>query len=86
MALKETIKDDMKAAFKAGALEHGPRFVMDFRRMADREDNKDAVTARHEIPDVAAEAAHGGGANASFTPAEPERRAFQGVKYSQTGI
>lgn len=54
--------------------EHGPRFVMDFRRMVDRQDNKDAVTARHEIPDVAAEAAHGGGANASFTPAEPERR------------
>jgi len=54
--------------------EHGPRFVMDFRRMADREDNEDAVTGRHEIPDVAAEAARGGGANDSFTPAGPERR------------
>ena len=45
--------------------EHGPRFVMDFRRMTDREDNED---------DVAAEAGHGGSANDSFMPARPERR------------
>jgi DNA-binding transcriptional MerR regulator len=54
--------------------EHGPRFVMDFRRMADREDGEDAAPARHDIPDVAAEAAQGGGANASFTTPEQERR------------
>ena len=54
--------------------EHGPRFVMDFRRMANREDGEDAVPARHDIPDVAAEAAQGGGANASFTASEQERR------------
>jgi DNA-binding transcriptional MerR regulator len=54
--------------------EHGPRFVMDFRRMADREDGEDAAPARHDIPDVAAEAAQGGRANASFTAPEQERR------------
>src|SRR5512140_66089 len=53
--------------------EQGPRFVMDFRRMADREDGEDALPARHDIPDVAAEAAQGGGANAYFTSPEPER-------------
>ena len=54
--------------------EHGPRFVMEFRRMADGEEHDDAMASRHEIPDIAAEAAHGGGGNASFTRAEPERR------------
>jgi DNA-binding transcriptional MerR regulator len=53
--------------------EHGPRFVMDFRRMTDREDDEGVTTARHEIPDVAAEAAQGG-VGASFAPPEPERR------------
>jgi DNA-binding transcriptional MerR regulator len=37
--------------------EHGPRYVMDFRRIAEDEE-RDATDA-HEIPDVAAEAAQG---------------------------
>jgi DNA-binding transcriptional MerR regulator len=37
--------------------EHGPRFVMDYRRIAE-EDEQDV--ARHEIPDIAAEAAKSG--------------------------
>jgi DNA-binding transcriptional MerR regulator len=41
--------------------EHGPRFVMDYRRMADVEDQDEAMAAEHEIPDVAAEAAQSGG-------------------------
>ena len=40
--------------------EHGPRFVMDYRRMAEDEEHDDAMPA-HEIPDVAAEAARSGG-------------------------
>ena len=36
--------------------EHGPRFVMDHRRMAENEAQDDAMPAR-EIPDIAAEAA-----------------------------
>lgn len=54
--------------------EHGPRFVMDFRRMADDEDREDAMLAHHEIPDIAAEAAQGGGASASITREPAERR------------
>jgi DNA-binding transcriptional MerR regulator len=54
--------------------EHGPRFVMDFRRMADREEDEDAMGSRHQIPDIAAEAAQGGGASSSFAPPEPEKR------------
>jgi DNA-binding transcriptional MerR regulator len=38
--------------------EHGPRYVMDFRRIAEDEE-PDAATEAHEIPDVAAEAAQG---------------------------
>ena len=41
--------------------EHGPRFVMDYRRMADVDDQDEAMAAPHEIPDVAAEAAQSGG-------------------------
>jgi len=41
--------------------EHGPRFVMDYRRMADVDDQDEAMAAAHEIPDVAAEAAQSGG-------------------------
>jgi DNA-binding transcriptional MerR regulator len=41
--------------------EHGPRYVMDFRRMAE-EEGQDAMTDAHEIPDVAAEAAQGSAA------------------------
>jgi len=40
--------------------EHGPRFVMDYRRMADDEQDE-AMSTPHEIPDIAAEAAKGGG-------------------------
>ena len=40
--------------------EHGPRFVMDYRRMAEDDERKDAMSA-HEIPDIAAEAAQSGG-------------------------
>ncbi len=53
--------------------EHGPRFVMEFRRMADREDAEDTIAARHEIPDIAAEAAQGGRGGGTFTPAGPEK-------------
>ena len=38
--------------------EHGPRFVMDYRRMGEDEEQDDAMP---EIPDVAAEAARSGG-------------------------
>ena len=39
--------------------EHGPRYVMDFRRIADEQEQEDAMAELHEIPDVAAEAAQG---------------------------
>jgi DNA-binding transcriptional MerR regulator len=40
--------------------EHGPRYVMDFRRIAEEQEQEDAMAELHEIPDVAAEAAQGG--------------------------
>ena len=40
--------------------EHGPRFVMDQRRMADDDEQDEAVP--REIPDIAAEAAQSGSA------------------------
>ncbi len=40
--------------------EHGPRFVMDYRSMAEDDEQDDAMPA-HEIPDIAAEAAQSGG-------------------------
>lgn len=40
--------------------EHGPRFVMDFRRIAEEQDQDDVMSKAHEIPDVAAEAAQSG--------------------------
>jgi DNA-binding transcriptional MerR regulator len=40
--------------------EHGPRFVMDYRRMAD-EDEQDQAMPPRDIPDIAAEAAQSGG-------------------------
>jgi DNA-binding transcriptional MerR regulator len=46
--------------------EHGPRFVMDYRRMAEDDSEDDSVSAPHEIPDIAAEAAQSGAA--SFAP------------------
>ncbi len=42
--------------------EHGPRYVMDFRRIAEEQEQDDAMSQTHEIPDVAAEAAQSGGA------------------------
>ena len=39
--------------------EHGPRYVMDFRRLAEEQEQEDAMEV-HEIPDVAVEAAQGG--------------------------
>ena len=42
--------------------EHGPRFVMDYRRMADDDEQDDAMAAPREIPDIAAEAAQSGAA------------------------
>jgi DNA-binding transcriptional MerR regulator len=41
--------------------EHGPRFVMDYRRMADDDEQDEAMVAPREIPDIAAEAAQSGG-------------------------
>ena len=43
--------------------EHGPRFVMDFRRVAEEEEQEDAMVAPREIPDIAAEAAQSGAVN-----------------------
>ena len=40
--------------------EHGPRYVMDFRRIAEEQDQDDAMAEAHEIPDIAAEAAQSG--------------------------
>lgn len=42
--------------------EHGPRFVMDYRRMADDDEQDDAMAAPREISDIAAEAAQSGAA------------------------
>jgi DNA-binding transcriptional MerR regulator len=47
--------------------EHGPRFVMDYRRMAEDEDEDVAVSA-HEIPDIAAETAQSGLATLAREP------------------
>jgi DNA-binding transcriptional MerR regulator len=49
--------------------EHGPRFVMDYRRMAEDEDEHVAVSA-HEIPDIAAETAQRGLATLAREPSE----------------
>jgi DNA-binding transcriptional MerR regulator len=43
--------------------EHGPRFVMDYRRLAEVESENEALSAPHEIPDIAAEAAQSGAAS-----------------------
>jgi DNA-binding transcriptional MerR regulator len=42
--------------------EHGPRFVMDYRRLAEDGSEDEAVSAAREIPDIAAEAAQSGAA------------------------
>jgi DNA-binding transcriptional MerR regulator len=39
--------------------EHGPRYVMDYRRLAEVAGQDEDKTPPHEIPDVAAEAAQG---------------------------
>ena len=39
--------------------EHGPRFVMDHRRMTEDEGRDEGLVVPHEIPDIAAEAAQG---------------------------
>jgi hypothetical protein len=48
--------------------EHGPRFVMDYRRMTEDAERDEAMRVP-EIPDVAAEAAKGGSATLA-RPAE----------------
>ncbi len=50
--------------------EHGPRFVMDHRRMAEEDEQEDAVSQPHEIPDIAAEAAQSGVATIVREPTE----------------
>jgi DNA-binding transcriptional MerR regulator len=40
--------------------EHGPRFVMDYRRIAEESERDEAMAEPPEIPDVAAEAAQSG--------------------------
>jgi DNA-binding transcriptional MerR regulator len=39
--------------------EHGPRFVMDYRRMSENEARDAGLVVPHDIPDIAAEAAQG---------------------------
>jgi DNA-binding transcriptional MerR regulator len=41
--------------------EQGPRYVMDHRRLAQEEEQEEGMSAPHEIPDIAAEAAQSGG-------------------------
>src|SRR3989337_993209 len=49
--------------------EHGPRFVMDFRRMAEEEDQEEGMSSP-EIPAIAAEAAQSRAATIVRQPAE----------------
>jgi DNA-binding transcriptional MerR regulator len=39
--------------------EHGPRYVMDYRRTTDDDEQEEAMSGPRDIPDVAAEAARG---------------------------
>ncbi len=50
--------------------EHGPRFVMDSRRMAEEDEQEGAMSQPHEIPDIAAEAAQSGIATIVREPTE----------------
>ena len=50
--------------------EHGPRFVMDVRRMAEEGEQEEAMSTPHEIPDIAAEAAQSGAATLARQDAE----------------
>jgi len=54
--------------------EHGPRFVMDYRRMAEDDERDEAMSEPHEIPDIAAEAAQSGAATIVRQPAEERSR------------
>lgn len=54
--------------------EHGPRFVMDYRRMAEDDEQDEAMSEPHEIPDIAAEAAQRGAATIVRQPAEERSR------------
>ncbi len=47
--------------------EQGPRFVMDYRRIAEDDEQDEVAASQHEIPDIAAEAAQSG--TPSFTRA-----------------
>jgi DNA-binding transcriptional MerR regulator len=53
--------------------EHGPRFVLDHRRMAEEDEQEDAMSQPHEIPDIAAEAAQSGVATIVREPTERRR-------------
>ena len=53
--------------------EHGPRFVMDYRRMAE-EGEDEVMSAPQEIPDIAAEAAQSG---AQAFPRQPSGEALK---------
>jgi DNA-binding transcriptional MerR regulator len=48
--------------------EHGPRYVMDYRRLAEEVAEDDDMPPAHKIPDVAAEAAQGGGVRGARGP------------------
>ena len=54
--------------------EHGPRFVMDYRRMAEDDEQDEAMSEPHEIPDITAEAAQSGAATIVRQPAEERSR------------
>jgi DNA-binding transcriptional MerR regulator len=54
--------------------EHGPRFVMDYRRMAEEQEREEAMQAPREIPDVAAEAAQSGGTTLARQAGEERAR------------
>ena len=54
--------------------EHGPRFVMDVRRMAEEEEREEAMSTPHEIPDIAAEAAQSGAATLARQDAEEQAK------------
>jgi DNA-binding transcriptional MerR regulator len=51
--------------------EHGPRYVVDYRRLGEEAEEDEDLTTAHEIPDVAAEAAKSG---AYTRPARPVRK------------
>jgi DNA-binding transcriptional MerR regulator len=54
--------------------EHGPRFVMDYRRMAEDDIEDESVSAPHGTPNIAAEDAQSGAASfARQAPAEAMR-------------